>query len=252
MGMGILQKPLHKARKRPVTLGLARDLDVPLSAPRGGVGVREVFGLDARELRLAVFGDRFVQDAPVVGAGEARGVHGDVAAVVGGEEVGDVLYAAGPEFLGYEGEIVFDLVVLVSACVAVWRAIGLFLETVLLLGWGDWSAASAIGTEFDDGFEIMQSGYRMLDLNLGRQDARGGMGERGIAEHVGFLLLPSPERGCKGISGCTLEEPLLQVRRCCALRMRAEGGTTGPFLRLVYTVNILKQSLNDVSRISCM
>lgn len=168
MGMGILQKPLHEPGERPVAFGLAGDLNVPLSAPRGGVGVREVFGLDARELRFAVFGDRFVQDAPVVGAGEARGVHGDVAAVVGGEEVGDVLHAAGPEFLGYEGEIVFHLVVLVLACVAVGGAIGLFLETVLLLWWGNRSAASAIGTEFDDGFEIMQSGYRMLDLNLGR------------------------------------------------------------------------------------
>jgi len=250
MGMGILQEPLDKSGKRPVTFGLAGDLNVPLPSPRGGVGVREVFGLDARELRLAVFGDGLVQDAPVVRAGEAWGVHGDVAAVVRGEEVGDVLHAAGPEFLGDEGEVVFHLVVLVFACVAVGCAVGLFLESILLLGWWDGSAASAIGTELDDGFEIMQSGYRMLDLDLGRQDARGGMGEGGIAEHVGSLLLPSPERRCEGMSECTLEGSTLQVRRCCVLRMSAEGDTMGPFLRLVYTVYDLKQCLNDVSRIS--
>lgn len=33
VGMGILQEPLHETGERPITFGLARDLNVPLSAP---------------------------------------------------------------------------------------------------------------------------------------------------------------------------------------------------------------------------
>jgi len=84
--MIILQKLLHKARKRLAALGIADDLD----------------DLDA-----------VVTDAqpPVVRAREAaRCFDHDVAAVGGGCEDGDVPDAAVPEFLGQKGQAVFAVV----------------------------------------------------------------------------------------------------------------------------------------------